>query len=182
VIMAAKGFDVRVENHLVRFISQTPVDQDAVVAQLGGTATGGVVIKVLDTPRATIVIDADGKIVVHGTHRVETARAAAKEFLLQMGLDDTGLTTELGPMIASFDFEETIAVESIVGELGAGDAQYDARLGCSIIEDSRHGITIHVWPNGRCIATGAHSPNMVAMAAVYWKSQFDESGYFVQRI
>jgi len=180
--MVPKGFDVRVENQLVRFISQTPVDQDAVVAQLGGTATGGVVIKVLDAPRATVVIDAEGKIVIHGTQRVETARAAAKEFLLQMGLDDSGLTTEIGPMVASFDFEETIAVESIVGQVGAGDAQYDARLGCSIVEDSRHGVTMHIWPNGRCITTGAHSPNMVAMAAVYWKGVFDESGYFIQRI
>ena len=172
--MASKGIDVRVENHLVRFISPTPVDQDAVVAQLGGTATGGVVIKVLDAPRATIVIDADGKIVVHGTQRVETARAAAKEFLLQMGLDDSGLTTELGPMVASFDFGETIAVESIIGDVGAGEAQYDARLGCTIVVDSRHDITLNIWPNGRCIAIGAHSPNIIAMAAVYSKTQFDE--------
>ena len=180
--MATKGIDVRVENQLVRFISRAPVDQDAVVAQLGGTATGGVVIKVLDAPRATIVIDTDGKIVVHGTQRIETARAAAKEFLLQMGLDDSGLITELGPMVASFNFEETIAVESIVGVVGAGDAQYDARLGCTVVVDSRHDITLNIWPNGRCIALGAHSPNMVAMAAVYWKSKFAEKGYFIQRV
>ena len=113
--MAPTGIDVRVENQLVRFIPQTPVDQDSVVAQLGGTATGGVVIKVLDAPRATIVVDGDGKLVIHGTQRIETARIAAKEFLLQMGLDDSGLITEIGPMVASFDLEETIAVESIVG-------------------------------------------------------------------
>lgn len=178
----AKGIDVRVENQLVRFVSPTPVVQDAVVAQLGGTATGGVVIKVLESPRATIVIDSEGKMVVHGTQRVETARAAAKEFLLQMGMDDSGLTTELGPMVASFDFAETIAVERIVGDLEAGEGQYDARLGCSIIEDSRHDITMHIWPNGRCVTTGAHSPNMIAMAAVYWKGKFAESEFFIERI
>ena len=180
--MAPAGIEVRVENQLVRFIPRVPVDQDAVVAQLGGTATGGVVIKILDAPRATIVVDAEGKIVVHGTQRIETARIAAKEFLLQMGLDDSGLTTEIGTMVASFDLEETIAVETITGKIGAGEAQYDARLGCSIIDDSRHDLELHVWPNGRCIATGAHSPKMVAMAAVYWKNNFSENGYFIQRI
>ncbi len=180
--MAPAGIEVRVENQLVRFIPRVPVDQDAVVAQLGGTATGGVVIKILDAPRATIVVDVEGKIVVHGTQRIETARIAAKEFLLQMGLDDSGLTTEIGTMVASFDLEETIAVETITGKIGAGAAQYDARLGCSIIDDSRHDLELHVWPNGRCIATGAHSPKMVAMAAVYWKNNFSENGYFIQRI
>ena len=180
--MAQLGIDVRVENQLVRFIPRTPVDLSAVVAQLGGTATGGVVIKVLDAPRATIVVDADGKLVIHGTQRVETARIAAKEFLLQMGLDDSGLITDLGPMVASFNLEETIAVEAITGNIGAGEAQYDARLGCTIIDDSRHDLELHVWPNGRCIATGAHSPKMVAMSAVYWKNKFSEKGYFIQRI
>ena len=41
--------------------------------------------------------DSEGRIIVHGTHRIEAARAAAKELLLRMGRDDSGLTTELGP-------------------------------------------------------------------------------------
>ena len=60
--MVANAIDVRIENQLVRFVPPQPVDQDSVVAQLGGQKTGGVVIKVLDRPRATIVIDQQGRI------------------------------------------------------------------------------------------------------------------------
>ena len=101
--MAAGGVDVRVENQIVRFVSNQAIDQELVVAQIGGQRSGDVVIKALDKPRATLVIDSEGRIVVHGTHRVDAARAAAKELLLRLGLDDSGLQTELGPVIASFN-------------------------------------------------------------------------------
>ena len=74
--------DVKVENQLVRFTCPQPVDQDEVVEQLGGVKSGGVVIKILERPSATIVIDAEGRIVVHGTKKIEVARKAAKEILL----------------------------------------------------------------------------------------------------
>ena len=88
----ASAIEVRIENQLVRFVPPSPVDQASVVAQLGGQQTGGVVIKVLDRPRATLVIDQAGRIVVHGTDRVEVARAAAKELMLRLGLNDSGIT------------------------------------------------------------------------------------------
>ena len=83
--MAAGGVDVRVENQIVRFVSNQAIDQELVVAQIGGQRSGDVVIKALDKPRATLVIDSEGRIVVHGTHRVDAARAAAKELLLRLG-------------------------------------------------------------------------------------------------
>mgnify|MGYP003312396973 FL=1 len=91
--MAVGGVDVRVENQLVRFVPTNPVNHDAVVSQLAGQKNGGIVIKTLEKPRATIIIDEEGRIVVHGTHRVEAARAAAKELLLRLGLDDSGKHT-----------------------------------------------------------------------------------------
>ena len=93
--MVVGGVDVRVENQLVRFIPKAPVSQDAVVSQLAGQKNGNIVIKALDKPRATIIIDNEGRIVVHGTHRVEAARAAAKELLLRLGLDESGLQLSL---------------------------------------------------------------------------------------
>ena len=36
-----------------------------------------------------------------------------------------------------------------------------------IVDDTRHNLTLHMWPNGRCVATDARHRNMVAMAAVY---------------
>ena len=101
----SSNIDVTVENQLVRFICPKPVDGEAVVEQLQGQRVGGMVIKSLRRPRATLVIDPQGRITVHGTHRIEAARSAAKELLLRLGLDDTGLKTELGPIIASFTFK-----------------------------------------------------------------------------
>ena len=180
--MATGAVEVRIENQLVRFVPPKPVDQASVVAQLGGQQTGGVVIKVLDRPRATLVIDEEGRIVVHGTHRVEAARAAAKELMLRLGLNDAGLETELGPVVASFEFGQSLLVESVVGDFGAGTAHYDERLGCSIVDDTRHNLTLHMWPNGRCVATDARHRNMVAMAAVFWKGRITERKLLIERI
>lgn len=180
--MTGAAIEVRIENQLVRFVPPTPIVQQDVVAQLGGQENGGVVIKVLDRPRATLIIDGEGRITVHGTQRVDAARAAAKEFMLRLGLSDVGLETELGPVIASFDFGMPLNITQIVGEIGAGTATYDERLGCCLLEDSRHNLTLKVWPNGRCIVTNARHSNMVAMAAVYWRDKFSEKNYFIERV
>ena len=82
-------FDGRVENQLVRFVAKNSVNHDAVISQLAGQKNGNIVVKALEKPRATIIIDEEGRIVVHGTHRVEAARAAAKELLLRLGLDES---------------------------------------------------------------------------------------------
>ena len=96
--------------------------------------------------------------------------------MLRLGKDDSGLKTELGPIIASFYFNTPIKVESIVGQLGAGEGQYDERLDCGIINDERHDLVLHIWENGRCVVTDGRHPKMVAMAAVYWQSKFKDLG------
>ena len=177
--MAAGGVDVRVENQLVRFVPKSPVSHDAVISQLAGQKNGNIVVKALEKPRATIVIDEEGRIVVHGTNRVEIARAAAKELLLRLGLDESGLQTELGPVIASFNFEQAVDVEAMNKEFTGGTSTFDQRLGCAIIQDSRHNLKLYVWPNGKCVASDARHPNMVAMSAVFWKTQLQENKIFV---
>ena len=177
--MSGTAIKVRIENHLFRFIPPNPIDPQAVVSQLGGQETSGVVIKVLDKPRATLVIDQQGRITVHGTHRIEAARAAATELMLRLGLNDSGLETELGPVAASFNFDQSLDITQLVGNYSAGNAVYDKRLGCSTIEDSRHNLTLHIWPNGRCIVPNARHQNIVAMAAVYWRTQLEEQNLFI---
>ena len=174
-MMAVGGVDVRVENQLVRFVPQSPVDHDAVVSQLSGQKNGNIVIKALDKPRATIVIDEAGRIIVHGTHRVEAARAAAKELLLRLGLDDSGLQTELGPVIASFNLDKGVKVEAMNKQFTGGNSVYDGRLGCAIIQDTRHNLKLYIWANGKCVASDARHPNMVAMSAVFWKTQLKDN-------
>ena len=174
------GVEVKVENQLVRFTCPEPVDQELVVAQLGGVKSGGVVIKILERPSATIVIDEQGKIVVHGTKRVEVARKAAKEILLLMGKDDSGMTTELGPIVASFNYGGAVDISGITSALGQSVATLDERLGCAIIEDSRHDLRLNIWPNGKAVAFEARHPRMVAMSAVHWKSKLLENNLLSQ--
>ena len=64
----ASNIDVRVENLLVRFTPTPRVDLEEAIERLGGVANGDVIIKMLDKPRATLIIDGEGRIVVHGTH------------------------------------------------------------------------------------------------------------------
>ena len=106
---------------------------------------------------------------------MEAARAAAKELLLRLGLDESGLQTELGPVIASFNFEAGVNVEAMNKEFTGGSATYDERLGCAVIQDNRHNLKLYVWPNGKCVASDARHPNMVAMSAVFWKNQLQEN-------
>ena len=174
--------DVRVENQLVRFVCPAPINQEKVVQEVGGQRNGGVVIKAMERPRATLVIDQEGRIVVHGTHRVEAARAAAKELLLRLGMDDSGLVAEMGPVVASFQYEKDVNLQAIPATLPSGAAVYDERLGCTTLSDSRHNLTIQMWPNGKCIVADARHPNMVAMAAVYWKNVLSDRGFLIDRI
>ena len=90
-----------------------------------------------------------------------------------MGRDDSGLVTELGPIVASFDFGEPIPIENIRANLGSGTSSMDERLGCLRLEDTRRSRTpdLAKW---QTVALNARHPNMVAMSAVHWKSKFED--------
>ena len=77
------------------------------------------------------------------------------------------------------DRDNNIKVESLDFDISAGQANFDQSLGCAIVNDTRHNLKLYIWPNGKCVATDARHPNMVAMSAVYWKGQFEEMQYFV---
>ena len=177
-MVGANKIEVRVENLLARFTPTPRVDLEEAVERLGGVINGNVIIKMLDKPRATLIIDGEGRIVVHGTHRIEAARAAAKEMLLRMGRDDSGLVTELGPIVASFNFGEAIDIENVRMNLGSGTSSMDERLGCLRLNDTRHDLELLIWPTGRTVALNARHPNMVAMSAVHWKSKFSDKKSF----
>lgn len=168
----ADGIEVRVENQLVRFVCPEPVGHQEMIEQLDAQPSGNVVIKALENPRATIIVDEEGRIIVHGVHRVEAATAAAKEVLLRLGRDDTGLISEPGPVIASFDFPVRFNFQNVKSKLGSGKTKFDDRLGCLRVEDTRHDLELLIWPSGRCVALQATHPNIVAMAGVHWLGLF----------
>ena len=43
-----------------------------------------------------------------------------------------------------------------------------------IVKNICDDLELLIWPNGRCIALNARHPNMVAMAAVHWRSKFSD--------
>ena len=98
--MSATGApEITVENYLVRFVPVEPLDGQIAIKKLGAKETGDFVIHLLDNPRATILIDKQGRIVVHGTRRAAAARAAAREFMLRLGESDEGLSAEIASII-----------------------------------------------------------------------------------
>ena len=168
---------VQVENQLIRFTPATPFNPEIAVEELGATRSGDYVIHALQRPRATILIDKDGRIVVHGTIQPQAARAAAREFLLRIGESDEGLTSEKGPVIASFDLGRKLEIERV--PIYAKEAKMDTRLNCLRIDDQRHDLELLVWANGKAISTDARHANLVAMAAVHWRDKFESDGLFV---
>ncbi len=177
--MSADAPKVRVENQLFRFTHPTPISQEDVVKKLSGTASGNFVLKQLKSPKATILIDIEGRIVVHGTKRIELARAAAKEILLQLNRDDTGLSTELGPIMASFDLTKNIDFTGIEKALAPISIVSDDNLGCLRLQDGRHELELLLWPNGKAVALGASHPNLVAMSAVALREKISSAGKFL---
>ena len=62
------------------------------------------------------------------------------------------LVTELGPIVASFDFGEPIPIENVRMNLGSGTSSIDERLGCLRLNDTRHDLELTdlaYWKN-RC--------------------------------
>tara|TARA_B100000902_G_scaffold341786_1_gene345413 strand:+ start:288 stop:842 length:555 start_codon:yes stop_codon:yes gene_type:complete len=168
---------VRVENQLVRFIPPKPVDLDEALTKLGAIKQDNYAVHTLSTPRATIIVDKEGRLVIHGTNRMEVARHAAKEFLLLLGRSDEGLKAELGGIIASFKFDKNIKKTRLIKKLGS-KLEQDDRLDCIKIKDSRHKITLYLWENGKVVVENATHANLVAMAAVYWQEKLEEEGIF----
>ena len=177
--MARRGaVAVRVENQLVRYTAPEPFGHDEVVEQLGGKKNGKVVILALKSPRATLLVDEDGRLIVHGTNRNEISRAAAREMLLRLGRADEGLTAEKGPMVASFDYGQPLRTDNVPEFFP--EAELDDRLECLRINDGNHGMDLLFFSNGRGVALGARSLNLVKMAASHWGSRFESQNLFVQ--
>ena len=177
--MSATGApEITVENHLVRFVPMNPVDGQIAIKKLGAKESGDFVIHLLDKPRATILIDKQGRIVIHGTRRVATARAAVREFMLRLGESDEGLSAELGTIIASFNFNNNLNTEAILAKW-PNHTSKDSRIDCVRLNDDRHELELLIWSNGKVVALKANHANLVAMSAIHWRGKFDEEGIFV---
>ncbi|GIS44517.1 MAG: hypothetical protein Ct9H90mP16_15870 [Candidatus Poseidoniales archaeon] len=161
--------DARVENQLFRFKPAIELDPQRVVDELGGKRSGRYVMLSLVAPRATLMVDHEGKIIVHGCRKQDLAHLAAKEVMLRLGEDESGMTFEVGPVVASFDFESTVSLEGVPDLFP--EAVMDTELDCLRIDDQKHEIKLLLFRNGRGIATESRHVKLVAMAARRWKQR-----------
>ncbi len=164
--------EARVENQLFRFKPAIQLDPQRVVDELGGKRSGQYVMLSLVTPRATLLVDYEGNIIVHGCRKQDLAHLAAKEVMLRLGEDESGMTFEVGPVVASFDFESTVSLEGVPDLFP--EAVMDPELDCLRIDDQKHEIKLLLFRNGRGIATESRHVKLVAMAARRWKQRLSD--------
>ena len=164
--------EARVENQLFRFKPAIQLDPQRVVDELGGKRSGQYVMLSLVAPRATLLVDHEGKIIVHGCRKQDLAHLAAKEVMLRLGEDESGMTFEVGPVVASFDFESTVSLEGVPDLYP--EAVIDLELDCLRIDDQKHEIKLLLFRNGRGIATESRHVKLVAMAARRWKQRLSD--------
>lgn len=169
---------VRVENQLIRFTAPEPFNSEDVINTLGGKKSGKFVILALKNPRATLLVDQDGRLVVHGTNHSEIAWAAAREMLLRLGRADEGLTTEKGPLVVSFDYGQPLRIDQVSEYFP--EFEEDSRLDCIRISDSMHDMDLLFFSNGRGVSLGARHKNLVEMAATHWGTRFESENLFVK--
>lgn len=168
---------VRVENQLVRFTAPQPFEAEEVINSLGGKKSGKYVILALKNPRATLLVDDKGRLVVHGTNHSEVAWAAAREMLLRLGRPDEGISTEKGPLVVSFDYGQPLRTDQVSEYYP--NFEIDERLECIRITDKLHDMDLLFFSNGLGIALGARHKNLVEMAATHWGTRFDAENLFV---
>ena len=164
--------EARVENQLFRFKPAIQLDPQRVVDELGGKRSGQYVMLSLVAPRATLMVDHEGKIIVHGCRKQDLAHLAAKEVMLRLGEDESGMTFEVGPVEAAFDFGSTVSLEGVPDLFP--EAVMDTELDCLRIDDQKHEIKLLLFRNGRGIATESRHVKLVAMAARRWKQRLSD--------
>jgi TATA-box binding protein (TBP) (component of TFIID and TFIIIB) len=162
----------RVENQLFRFTPSIKLNPQRVIDDVGGKRSGRYVTLSLVAPRATLLVDEEGKIIVHGCRKQDLAHLAAKEVLLRLGEDESGMTVEVGPVVATFDFDASVSLEGVPDLFP--EASFDSELDCLRIDDTRHEIKMLLFRNGRGIATEARHGKLVAMSARRWKQRLSD--------
>jgi|TARA_B100000131_G_scaffold270690_1_gene270653 TATA-box binding protein (TBP) (component of TFIID and TFIIIB) len=168
------GIEVTIETQAFRAIPSEPVSvSDAVRLAKAGT-NGEFAVIVHEDPRAQVLIDPDGSLVIHGISNIEAATMIAEEVLLSMGLPDNGLVIESGEVLASFSIGRAVLLGLAADRFSA--IEHDIRLDALRIDAQRHNCTIILFNNGRGVVMGQPSRKVAEMAASYWMSRLEEEG------
>ena len=91
MIMDETKINLDVETQTFRFTPSEPIDHEEAVSIGRGVKSGEFVVIIHENPHATLVIEPEGSVLVHGISRSEVARLAVQELLLTLGMSDEWL-------------------------------------------------------------------------------------------
>ncbi|MDE0953508.1 MAG: hypothetical protein OR994_02415 [Candidatus Poseidoniales archaeon] len=172
--MNEKKINLDVETQTFRFTPSEPINQDEAVSLAKGVLSGEYVVIIHDNPHATLIVEPEGSVLVHGLSRSEVARLAVQELLLTLGMSDEWLILDSGEMIVRFSIGRAVLMDLAADRFSEID--YDARIGALRINADRHKCTILLFNNGHGIILKQTSKRIAEMAIRYWSSQLDDEG------
>ena len=169
--------EIVVENQVFRFITPQILDSENIVKEIGAIKSGGLLVKQLRNPPYTILIDVSNQsITVHGSTKEVLARMAVSELLLGLGLPDSGLKTEIGPVTSSCSMPSSVDIDRAAEVLLS--ARIENHLDAIRIADTRHELELLVFRNGRIVIIDAISHRIAQRAAEFWMKRFQRLRLF----
>ena len=168
------GAEIKIESQSFRVISSEPVNLADAVKFAGARSNGAFGVIEHEEPRALIVVDSDGSLLIHGISNLEAASLIAEEILLRIGLSEKGIVIERGEVLASFSVGRAVLIGLAAERFK--DANHDLRLDALRIDAKRHNCTILLFSNGRGIVMGQSSRKVAEMAVSHWLTELSEEG------
>jgi len=166
--------EINIETQSFRVIPSEPIILGDAVRFAGARSNGAFAVIEHEEPRALVVVDTDGSLLVHGISNPEAASLIAEEILLRIGISEKGLVIEMGKVLATFSIGRAVLI-SLAAERFK-DAEHDLRLDVLRISAKRHNCSILLFNNGKGIVTGQSSRKVAGLAATYWISKLSEEG------
>ena len=168
------GVEIEIETQSFRVIPAEPVNLEDAVKYARARSNGAFGVIEHEEPRALIVVDTDGSLLIHGITNLEAASLIAEETLLSIGLSEKGLAVESGEVLGTFSVGRAVLIELAAERFK--DANHDLRLDALRIAAKRHNCTILLFNNGRGIVMGQTSRKVAEMAVSHWISELAQEG------
>ena len=168
------GVEIEIETQSFRVTPAEPVNLEDAVKYARARSNGAFGVIEHEEPRALIVVDTDGSLLIHGISNLEAASLIAEETLLSIGLSEKGLVVESGEVLGSFSVGRAVLIELAAERFQ--DANHDLRLDALRIAAKRHNCTILLFNNGRGIVMGQSSRKVAEMAVLHWISELSQEG------
>ncbi|MGB0627922.1 MAG: hypothetical protein ACPGN8_01400 [Candidatus Thalassarchaeaceae archaeon] len=166
--------EVSVEDQTFRFTPRDVVSRREALSLKGASQVGDEVVLERSDPRATLVFEQSGGILVHGIARPEVAKLVAREALLRLGYQEEGLMMESGPILLGFRTGRSIISSVAISRLN--EASMNKDLGAIEIAATRFGGTIILFPSGRGFVFGMNSRRIGELAIHTYLEILGEEG------